>query len=104
MQRGPADSHGKPCTLVSVFGNLDVECSPCLLPVRLCNQLKETLLTAMPKLFFFFLKIWSANISVHLPCVTKQNVFMWNDVDTDFKSLPQFAPNSMEADITAREI
>lgn len=29
---------------------------------------------------------------------------MWNDVDTDFKSLLQVAPNSMEADITAREI
>lgn len=35
---------------------------------------------------------------------SKQNVFMWNDVDTDFKSLLQVAPNSMEADITAREI
>lgn len=65
VQRALADSHGKPCTLVSVFGNVYVECAPCLLLVRLCIQLKEMLLTDVPQLFFF-LKIWSANISVHL--------------------------------------
>lgn len=29
---------------------------------------------------------------------------MWNDLDTELKSLPQVAPNSMEADITAWEM
>lgn len=72
VQRAPADSHGKPCALVSVFGNL---CG--MHPLSVICLLYSAERDINSHVQAFPPKIWPPNISVHLLVHNKNWMFFY---------------------------